>query len=151
MNDLDVKTGLIPLNPIYSGAWEALGMPAESYHYGDPDKVEATGAVLTFPCLFRLLRMDDMITSDNVSRYYTRRENFLVAVRVDDFPGTDEEEIEDRAIGLALGFLRSLQQEGRISFGMPGQFRWFRRDLQQFCICLSFAIDVRVRGEQVWC
>lgn len=147
----DNITGVRLLNPIYKQAWEAQGTPENGYHYADPDKIEPTGARLSFPCLFRLLRTEDMTGSDDVNDYYIRRETFLLAVKVNDYPASDEEEIEAQAIRLAVGFLKELRKDSCISFTMPSRFSWDRRNLQQFAICLIFSIDVKTMGERIWC
>lgn len=139
------------LNPIYAEAWKSAAGDAASFYYGDPDKVENSGKPLVFPCLFRLLRVNDIITRTRVNDRYTRQESFLACIKVGDFPDTDEEEIENRLLRYVQGFIHELRKDGRLSVDIPTTYRWFRRDLQQFAICLSFDMNVSVTAEDWLC
>lgn len=138
------------LNPIYEEAWNKVA-GAGSYYYADPDKIETSGKPLVFPCLFRLLRTTDTITQGRYYDRYTRVESFLLCAKVEDFPDLDEEAIELRVMEMARAFLTALQKDGRVSFAMPGSFTWFRRNLQQFAICLNFELRVTPTGRAYIC
>lgn len=138
------------LNPIYGNAWKEQG-GSGSFYYADPDKIETSGKTLDFPCLFRLLRTNDTLRRTNVNDRYARSESFLACMKMADFPDLDEEVLESRLLTLVQGFLHTLRKDGRIRFDVPTNYRWFRRDIQQFCICLNFNMEVTVNGEDWQC
>ena len=138
------------LNPIYEKAWQEQE-GSGSFYYADPDKIESKGKPLHFPCLFRLLRTNDTLKRTNVNDRYARSESFLACLKVSDFPDMDEEVLENLLLKLVQGFLRTLRKDGRIQFNVPTTYRWFRRDIQQFCLCLSFDMEVSVIAEDWQC
>lgn len=138
------------LNPIYESAWKEQD-GSGSFYYIDPDKVETSGKTLDFPCLFRLLRTNDTIRRTNVNDRYQRSESFLACIKVPDFPDVDEEILENRLLAMVQGFLRTLRKDERIAFDVPTNYRWFRRDIQQFCLCLNFDMNVSVIAEDWRC
>lgn len=138
------------LNPIYEDAWQEQE-GSGSFYYMDPDKVESGGKPLKFPCLFRLLRTTDTITGTNVNDRYTRDESFLACIKVDDFPDLDEEKKENRLLAMVQGFLHTLREDRRVQFDVPTSYSWFRRDIQEFCICLNFNMKVSVIAEDWLC
>lgn len=138
------------LNPIYEEAWkEQEG--SGSFYYRNPDEVEIKGNKLDFPALFRLLRTNDTLKRTNVNDRYERSETFLACLKVKDFPDKDEEILENKLLSLVQGFLRTLREDGRLSFNVPTNYRWYRRDVNAFCLCLSFDIAVTVNAEDWQC
>lgn len=138
------------LNPIYEEAWKAQE-GSGSFYYRNPDEVEQTGETLDFPALFRILRTNDTLKSTTVNDRYERSETFVACLQMSDFPGMDEEIRENRLLGLVQGFLRTLREDGQLSFNVPTNYRWYRRDVQDFCLCLAFDIAVTVNAEDWQC
>lgn len=139
------------LNPIYAAAWDDATNGTGGFHYLDPDKVETSGKTLVFPCLFRLLRTSDTLTGTRANDRYTRSESFLACITVGDFPDVDEEKIENRLLGMVQAFIRALREDSRLSVSVPTNYRWYRRTLQQFAICLNFDMSVSVIAEDWRC
>lgn len=142
---------LIELNPIYRAAWEAV-KGAGSYYYGDPDKIEQAGKELCFPCLLRLLRTVDRINSGIQGKVTCdRNETFLFGLKVAEFPDEDEEVLENRIRWMAYEFFKHLRASRKVRFSEPTEQRWYRRDLNQFSLCLAFTAYVTPLHEDLLC
>ena len=138
------------LNPIYEKAWQEQE-GSGSFYYTDPDHMQRTGKKLNYPCLFRLLRTNDTLKRTNVNDRYARSESFLACIKVSDFPGPDEETMENRLLKLVQGFLRTLRKDGRIQFNVPTNYMWYRRDIEELALCLKFNMEVSVIAEDWQC
>lgn len=133
------------LNETYKAAWAKVSQG--SFFYADPDKVEPAGAEINYPALFRLYRIQDTIINQPYRTELRRGENFLIALKVEDYPGSDEEQLENQVLELFKGFVKELKAVPGIGCDWPATISWQRRNLNNLCLCLAFSLTVECNDD----
>ena len=112
------------------------------FYYNDPATVTANGKKVNYPAVFRLLRTDDTIVTEQYKDTVTQGEVFAFIKTVDRSPGGDyDEAAENELTRLAFEFFAKLKVEG-VDFTLNPQLRWARRDSPSYGIVLIVRANI---------